>query len=237
MTLIKDSPFTSHALQFLAALIMLSLAGCNNASVSAAKPSPNAYLALGDSYTIGESVKEVERWPVQLVQALRKKNVTIDDPTILARTGWTTTALQQALDDARLVGPYRLVSLLIGVNDQYTKSTPEAYRPRFAKLLQRAIKLAGDQADRVLVLSIPDYNYGPDRKFAPSNISESIDQFNMVCKEETQKQGAVYIDVTTLSRQAVDKPELRAGDNLHFSGEMYALWVNAMLPKVIEMLK
>lgn len=221
----------------LAALLM---AGCSKSIVSATIPikvGPHAFLALGDSYTIGEAIDEEARWPVQLVKALRHNGLTIDDPTILARTGWTTENLQNALHTASYIGPYQLVSLMIGVNDQYQRQSPQDYRPRFVKLLQQAIALAGGKADHVLVLSIPDYDYGPDRKFAPPKIGETIDLFNAVCKEETQKLGAVYLDVTTLSRQAKEKEELRANDDLHFSGQMYALWVEAMLPRVMEMLK
>jgi lysophospholipase L1-like esterase len=217
------------------------LVGCSSQAKQDTFPShtagANSYLALGDSYTIGTSVEEPQRWPVQLVHALRKEGVTIDDPMILARNGWRTDELEAALDQAKIVGPFRLVSLLIGVNDQYGKQTPEGYRPRFAKLLERSIALAGGRAERVLVLSIPDYDYGPPRKFAPPNIGDTIDRFNQANREETERRGAVYVDVTALSRRAVDDEKLWASDRLHFSGEMYRMWVEAMTPRVKEMLK
>ncbi len=232
--------FLSSVVSSSLLLVAFLMAGCSKPIVSATNPikaGPHAFLALGDSYTIGEAVDEEARWPVQLVKALRQIGVTIDDPTILARTGWTTENLQNALNAASYVGPYQLVSLMIGVNDQYRRQSPEDYRPRFAKLLQQAIALAGGKAGHVLVVSIPDYDYGPERKFAPPKIGETIDLFNVVCKEEAQRLGAVYVDVTALSRQDKENESLRANDNLHFSGAMYALWVEAMLPRVMKMLK
>src|SRR5437867_870540 len=119
------------------------------------------YLALGDSYTIGEGVAEQERWPVQLVRLLRHRGVAIADPEIIARTGWTTEELAAAIAQHPPRGPYALVSLLIGVNDQYRGGDPEAYRPRFAALLAQAISFAGNDARRVIVLSIPDWGVSP----------------------------------------------------------------------------
>lgn len=219
---------------------ILAMLGCSKPVVNKTMPiqaGPHSFLALGDSYTIGENVDEDERWPVQLVKALRSKGLTIDDPTFVAHTGWRTDQLLSALKIFPYIGPFQLVTLQIGVNDQYGKRTAEDYRPRFVQLLQQAITLAGGKADHVLVLSIPDYDYGPFRKFAPPNIGETIDQFNAVCKEESKKLGAVYFDVTTLSRQAKKNETLQAEDKIHFSGAMYALWVEAMLPQVTEMLK
>lgn len=221
---------------FLVAFVLLT--GC------AADPPPrtivagsHAFLALGDSYTAGISVAEAERWPTQLARALRKQGVPLDAPIVLAQAGWRTTDLQNALDHARITGMFRLVSLQIGVNDQYKKGTPEEYRPRFARLLDRAIALAGDRPDHVLVLSIPDYDYGPPRKFAPPNIGESINQFNLVNRAECERRGVLYADVTPLSRRAIAEPSLRATDSLHFSGEMYRLWVDSMTPQVARVLR
>lgn len=219
-------------------LIPMLLAGC------AADPpgltftaGPNSYLALGDSYTVGTSVAESDRWPAQLTRALRNEGVTLDGPKILAEAGWRTEDLQEALDHAKITGPFRLVSLQIGVNDQYKKGTPEEYRPRFVRLLEQAIALAGGRADHVLVLSIPDYDYGPTRKFAPANIGETIDRFNVVNREEAERRGATYVDVTPLSRRAAAEPDLRATDLLHFSGEMYRLWTDVITPRLTKVLK
>lgn len=219
-------------------IALVLLAGC------AADPPPrtivagsHAFLALGDSYTAGTSVAEAERWPTQLARALRQQGLALADPIVLAHAGWRTTDLQNALDHARITGPFRLVSLQIGVNDQYKKGTPEEYRLRFARLLDRAIALAGDRPDHVLVLSIPDYDYGPPRKFAPPNIGESIDQFNLVNRAECERRGVLYTDVTPLSRRATAEPALRATDALHFSGEMYRLWVDSITPEVARVLK
>lgn len=219
-------------------LLLLGCSSTTKPTVFTHTAGPRSYLALGDSYTIGEGVDQQQRWPTQLVKALKEQNIiSLDDPIILARTGWTTDDLQQAMDEAKLTGPYRLVSLMIGVNDQYKHGTPEQFRPALVKLIQQAIKLAGGKAEHVLVLSIPDYDFGPYRKFAPQKIGESIDQFNMVCKEEATRLGAVYVDVTEISRQAKGKPELWAGDQLHFAGGMHTKWVEAMLPTVVKMAK
>lgn len=221
-------------------LLLVLLSGCSGApraTVFSHTAGARSYLALGDSYTIGEGIAEHERWPLQLVAALRTRNLVLDEGTILARTGWTTSDLLQALQEARLKGPYRLVSLQIGVNDQFKHGTPEQFRPRFVALLKRAVELAGGNAGHVLVLSIPDYDYGPRRKFAPDNISETIDTFNKVCQEEASQHHAVFVDITELSRLAKDHPELRSTDQIHFSRDMYSRWVEAMLPVVEKMVK
>lgn len=221
-------------------LTMLLLTGCSGApraTVFTHTAGPRSFLALGDSYTIGEGVQETDRWPVQLVNSLRARGLALDDPVILAKTGWTTSDLQLALADAKLTGPYRLVSLLIGVNDQFRHSTPEQYRHRFVALLNQAVILAGGKSKHVLVLSIPDYDYGPKRKFAPANISESLDGFNAVCREEATRHGVVFVNITDISRQAKDMLELWSGDQLHFAGLMYANWVKAMMPEVEKMVR
>ncbi len=188
------------------------------------------YLALGDSYTIGESVTEMERWPVQLAALLREQGFDAGPPQIIARTGWTTDELSDAIDLARPQGPYELVSLLIGVNNQYRGRPLAEYREQFAALLQRAIDLASGDARRVLVLSIPDWGATPfadgqDR----AGIGAEIDEFNRVNTQETARLGAHYVDVTPESRLAPNDPGLIAGDGLHPSGKMYAEWARLAL--------
>lgn len=191
------------------------------------------YLALGDSYTIGESVPERERWPVQLADLLRGQGVEVGAPTIIARTGWTTDELSAAMDEAAPVGPYDLVSLLIGVNNQYRGRAVEEYREQFVALLNRAIGLAGGRPGRVLVLSIPDWGVTPFAAGRDSAaIAAAIDQYNAVNAEEAARAGAAYVDVTPTSRLAVTQPELLAGDGLHPSGLMYTAWAALALPVV-----
>jgi len=214
--------------------LVLPLLGCNSGSerkpIEAAGDKPR-YLALGDSYTCGESVDESDRYPVQLVRKLRADGVDIGDPSIIAVTGWTTDELMRGMNQAQPRGPYALVSLLIGVNNQYRGRSAEEYRSQFVTLLKRAIDLAGGKSTHVIVLSIPDWGATP---FAQGHnrakIGAEIDQFNAIAKEETVKLGAAYIDITPISRRAPESPDLVAEDGLHPSEKMYAQWVEAALP-------
>ena len=197
----------------------------------------HSYLALGDSYTIGQGVAENQRYPVQLKDSLLRHGIDLNPVTIIARTGWTTDELSVAIDGATLNPPYDLVTLLIGVNNQYRGRTPENYRPEFVALLQQSIDFAGGNNERVIVLSIPDWGvtpfaHGRDRE----QIAREIDAFNAVNKEEAEKAGVAWIDVTAISREAATRPELLAPDNLHPSGLMYSYWVKDMLPIVLEIL-
>lgn len=211
-------------------LLIATLTGCSPKPIPPS--SPNAWLALGDSYTSGVGVLEVESWPVQLVKKLKQEQVELDAPTMLAKTGWSTKDLMQAVEESRLQGPYRLVTVQIGVNDLYGKIAPAAYRPRLVPVLQMAKRLAGDNAGQVLVLSVPDYDYGPYRKFGPQNISELVDQYNAITREEAEKLGMKYVDITTASRLALDEPSYWANDQMHFSAKMYAEWVKVLVPEV-----
>jgi len=192
-----------------------------------------SFLALGDSYTIGEGVDSTARWPVALARALRASHVPIRDPVVVARTGWTTQELAAGIDEAYVSGTYDLVSLLIGVNNQYRGRELEEYRAQLAELLDRAVGFAGGEPARVLVLSIPDWGVTPfaqgrDRE----RIAAEIDAFNEVKRQETEAVGARYLDVTGMSREAAERPELLAQDGLHPSRAMYELWVDSLLPMV-----
>jgi lysophospholipase L1-like esterase len=189
---------------------------------------PLTYLALGDSYTIGEGVAPAERWPAQLATRLRGEGVPLGEPEILATTGWTTDELAAAMDGAAFTPPYDLVSLLIGVNNQYRGRDAEAYRHEFHALLARAIALAGERPARVLVLSIPDWGV---TAFAQSDrdgtrIGAELDDFNAVARDEARRAGAAWIDITGLSRQ---HPDWLVADGLHPDGRQYALWTGAAL--------
>ncbi len=188
------------------------------------------YLALGDSYTIGESVEEAERFPNQLAALLANEGLTVE-VKIIARTGWTTDELWQGIQAENVTPPYDMVSLLIGVNNQYRGRDIEEYREGFVFLLNKAIEYAGGDVKRVIVFSIPDWGVTP---FAAgrntTQIASEIDAFNQVNLEESQIAGAHYVDVTPVSRMAEEDPTLVAGDGLHPSGKMYAEWAKSALP-------
>lgn len=192
------------------------------------------YLALGDSYTIGESVETAERWPLQLAAALQAEGIEMAEPVIIARTGWTTANLLAAVEREPASEPYDLVSLLIGVNNQYQNMLIETYRAEFKELLGYAIEAAGGRADHVIVLSIPDWGFTPyAERINRDNISEEIDAFNAVAQAESEAAGVPYFDITQLTRPTVFDPELNADDGLHPSGKMYGLWVEKVLPYVL----
>lgn len=184
-----------------------------------------SYLALGDSYTIGESVAESARFPVQLASALRAEGLDLSAPEIIARTGWTTTELSAAMDVRAPSAGRAMVTLLIGVNDQYRGGNAADYRPRFVALLKRAIALADGAPKGVVVLSIPDWGVTP---FAPptssTQIAAAIDAFNAANAEEARRAGVAYVDVTPISREVPRDPSLVAADGLHPSGAQYAEW-------------
>jgi lysophospholipase L1-like esterase len=195
------------------------------------------YLAIGDSYTIGEKVAINERYPEQLVAALRKDNITVQSSRIIARTGWTTEDLSTAIADAQLNdSTYSMVSLLIGVNNQYRGRNVDTYPPEFERLLQKAIQLAGGKKEKVFVVSIPDYAY---TAFGNGNaqISAGIDAYNKVNKEISDKFGVVYVNITPISREGLMDKELVATDGLHPSGKQYKRWVDLMLTDVKKLLK
>lgn len=195
------------------------------------------YLALGDSYTIGESVSVEDCWPNQLATLLEAEGIRTE-VTIIARTGWTVDELWKGIKANPPEGIYNLVTLLIGVNDQYRGYPMDGYREDFQFMLGKAIEYAGGNPEKVVVLSIPDWGFTPfaaDRATEP--ISQQIDEFNTVNLEETQSASAHYVDVTIISRMAMDDFDLVAGDRLHPSGKMYALWAEKVLPVVREILK
>ena len=191
------------------------------------------WLALGDSYTIGEGVEPAGRWPLQLAARLREGGIAIDDPRILACTGWTTDELSAAMDAAEPLGRWDAVSLLIGVNNQYRGRSAEEYRGEFHGLLRRAITLAGGDAGRVLVLSIPDWGVTPfahagDRD--PGVIAAELDAYNAVAHAICAIEGVAFIDITPASRDGGGEPSMLAGDGLHPSATMYARWTEVALP-------
>lgn len=197
------------------------------------------YLALGDSYTIGESVSESLRWPNQLAQALNESEIPVIKPDILARTGWTTNELMAAIEKSDLQNEYQLVSLLIGVNNQYRGYAESQQIEEFELLLQRAISFAQGDTSRVFVVSIPDYGVTPfGQSGDPERIAREIDRYNEINQAICVKYGVRYFDITPISREALTDPDLIAGDRLHPSGLMYERWVTeVILPGVKTLLQ
>ena len=198
------------------------------------------FLALGDSYTIGEGVEVGDRWPRQLARALREADVSIDDPEIVAATGWTTDELASAIERASPRPPFDLVTLLVGVNDHYRGRDLSDYDTRFRAVLGRVVELAGSDAARVLVISIPDWGATPFAARDPrgrGEIGREIDGFNVAARAAAESRGARWVDVTPVSRMADDDHTLLATDGLHPSRAMYTRWVELILPHAIAALR
>lgn len=191
------------------------------------------FLALGDSYTIGEGVAAEERWPAQLARRLRAQGIAIDEPEIIARTGWTTDELAAAIEAAEPQPPHALVSLLIGVNNQYRGRPLDQYAEQFGALLATATAQAGGRAGRVVVVSIPDWGvtgFARTEGRDAQAIGIEIDAFNASARAATLAAGAAFVDVTTISREAGAAPAMLVADALHPSAAQYALWVEEILP-------
>ena len=191
------------------------------------------YLALGDSYTIGEGVAEDGRWPVVLARALRAEGVALEDPRIIATTGWTTDELTAAIDAAEPLGEWDFVSLLVGVNNQYRGRSLENYREEFTTLLQRAIDFARGRAERVLVLAIPDWGvtpFGTASGRDVAQIARELDAFNAAAAAICAAHGVAFVDIAPVARVRGAEAAMLAEDGLHPSAAMYALWAAQALP-------
>ena len=196
---------------------------------------PKTYLALGDSYTIGESLPIYESYPYQTVQLLRGKGVQITAPEIIAKTGWTTDELAVAIDQTRLIEQYDYVSLLIGVNNQYRGRKSDEYAMQFEELLKRAISFSANGTSHVFVISIPDWGATPFAEGRDTKkIAEEINAFNDINKSISEKYGVAYIEITEGSRDAKKNPTLVARDKLHPSGTEYNKWANKLAEKIFE---
>jgi len=193
---------------------------------------PLTWLALGDSYTIGQGVKEQERFPAQAVKLLDERNFSVNELNYIAVTGWTTNDLQIGLNYYKPKSD-TIVSLLIGVNDQYIEWDTIGYRERFSELLKRAISLANDKPNHVFVLSIPDYSVTPFARFLDANeIARQINQFNQIIYEVTEEFGCPFVDITPFTREAVNNPALICEDNLHPSGFDYGRWAEKLVTAI-----
>ena len=210
----------------LLALLLVALTSC------ASMEGTQRFLALGDSYTIGEGVAERDRWPMQLAALLRADGLPVADPRIVARTGWTVSELGAAMDAEALDPPYELVTLLIGVNDQYRGGAAEEYRMPLRAMLRRAVGLADSQPRRALLVSIPDWGVtdfaGKDAR-GPTAIGAEIDAFNAVAREEARRAGIAFVDVTDISRSAAHRAQL-VEDGLHPGAQQYRAWAMRIAP-------
>lgn len=216
-----------------------SFIGCT--SETKPKETPNSehirYLALGDSYTIGTGIEEENNYPNQLSDSLSTKGLTIDTTQIIAVNGWTTTDLKDGIEATNPDSSFDMVSLLIGVNNQYQGLELELYRTEFRELLEQAVTFAGNDTARVWVISIPNYGVTP---FAESRnpviIRQEIQVYNGIAKEIASEYGIPFVDITPISELAADDTSLLASDELHPSAQMYAMWVEEMLPTVTQIL-
>lgn len=207
------------------------------ASLQETKPGLK-YLALGDSYTIGEGVVASERWPNQLVQQLSGQGLIFEPITMLAQTGWTTQDLISAIEARNFNEPFDIVSLLIGVNNQYQGKEIEAFGHDLDKLFAISTALAGGNKHHVFVLSIPDYSVTP---FAanrdPQKITREISAFNEVKKKKTEGLGIKYFNITPLSLKSKNDHSLLTEDGLHPSSKMYKEWTGFILPEILDLLR
>lgn len=189
------------------------------------------YLALGDSYTIGEGVASDHRWPIQLVRMLNDRGNTLESPEIVAKTGWTTDELLAEIDRKPIEGEFDLVSLLIGVNNQYRGGHVAVYDAEFRQLLARSIQFARNNARRVIVLSIPDWSVTPiAERRDRTQIRREIARLNEINRAACIESGVSYVDITASSRDAERKQSLLASDGLHPSAEMYRVWAELTIP-------
>lgn len=189
------------------------------------------FLALGDSYTIGEGVAEDERWPSHLVRRLDRDGIHIGDVQLVAQTAWTADELADAIDQARPRGPFQLVTLMVGVNDQYRSRPVAAFAPEYERLLKRSIAFAGGKPRRVIAISIPDWGATPfARERDRALIAREIDAYNTCSRELAERASVAWVDVTPASRATLSEPSLVTADGLHPSGEMYARWSELIAP-------
>ncbi|WP_052599759.1 SGNH/GDSL hydrolase family protein [Aureispira sp. CCB-QB1] len=202
------------------------------------KPAALSYLALGDSYTIGESITSNQRWPILLTEALQTKGYTFQTPDIIAQTGWRTdhllNAMQEQLSSSQ---QYDLVSILIGVNNQFQNTSIQKYEQDLKILFDQAISQCKTGRNGVFVLSIPDYGATPYGLPRAKQIGKAIDEWNAVYQKIATMYQLPWFDITPISRTATKEKELIAKDGLHPSGKMYQLWVDAIVEKVIDCLK
>lgn len=201
-------------------------------------PTPVTYLALGDSYTIGTGIEEANNWPNQLADSLTANGLPVDTTQIIATNGWTTTDLKNGIEHENPDSAFGLVSLLIGVNNQYQGLEVDLYRSEFRELLEQAIAFAANDTGNVFVVSIPNYGVTP---FAasrnPVTIRQEIEVYNDIAKQISAEYNIPFINITSISELAANEASLLASDELHPSAKMYAMWIEEMLPTITKIIK
>lgn len=238
---------------FLIAILLALCSGCSKSSSSGAIFPSNpmvqepvsaasgdtlvrTYLALGDSYTIGEGVTEPERYPAQTAAILSLQGIKFSPVKYIAQTGWTTGNLAAAIASQNLTATFDIVTIMIGVNDQYQKNDTIGYRQNFTGLLETSVRLAGNRSSRIIVLSIPDYGVTIFGAGWP-NVGIQIDAFNSINKSVTDSYGIAYLDITEISRKAAKMPGLILGGGPHFTGTEYGLWASPLSILMAKALK
>lgn len=197
-----------------------------------------SYLALGDSYTIGESISLHKSFPYQVVQHLRKKEFNFTAPEIIAKTGWTTDELLEAVTEFQLLPKYDFVTLLVGVNNQYRGGDAIEYKEHFEELLKKAIELANEKKEHVILVSIPDYSVTPYAKSMDTDkISKEIEVFNGINKALSIQYKTQYVDITPGSKEAQNNSVLISEDGLHPSAKEYARWAEKIAEVITSQLK
>ena len=186
--------------------------------------SPYSFIALGDSYTIGEGVNEDERWPNQFVDVAYESGVDFDQPMIIAETGWKTYDLLNAINQTNFTKKYDYISLLIGVNNQFNSRPIDEFEEDLNKLMDEMKRIKKNDGS-IIIISIPDWGYTPFGESSDmSDISEQINLFNSSLRKFATTNGLKYVDVTEISRRGINEPDLITNDNLHPSGIMYLEW-------------
>ena len=230
-----------YSLLFLLLMTTACSSSSHTSSTSINSPNPSAkkysYLALGDSYTIGEKVQEKERWPVQLVAQLNQKGYSVAPPKIIAKTGWTTQDLIQGMNsDLDVQKDYDLVSILIGVNNQYQGQDIHKYEEDLREIFRRAIDHSKTLEKGVFAVSIPNYGVTPFGQPREEQITKEIADYNAIFKRVAADFNVPFYNITPISEEAKTNSDLVASDGLHPSGEMYKLWVQKIVNQVAEKL-
>ena len=217
-----------------------TITGSEPAAATTSPQRPLRFLALGDSYTVGEGVATEARWPDRLVALLGERGIALAPPEVIARTGWTSARLRQAIADSSPQGLYDLVSLMVGVNDQFAGVPPATYESDFAALLGEAIAFGGGDPRRVIVLSIPDYGvtrFARGLGLDGAGVASELARFDAAARAATERAGARWVDVTPISRRAGEDPGMLAADGLHPSARLHAAWAELVLPAALAALR
>lgn len=220
-------------------LFLFAIVGCSSASKTTNNSIPEpeqegySYLALGDSYTIGESVEPSERWPVQLKERLNERGIAVVAPKIIAKTGWTTGDLLNGMNsELEVQRDFDIVSILIGVNNQYQGRSINEYEEELRTIFRKAINHSKHLEKGVFAVSIPDYSVTPFGQNNAEQIHKEIDQFNAVFKRVAEDFNVDFYNITPVSRDAANNPDLIADDGLHPSPLMYRYWVDEIIDEV-----